>query len=86
MIIVRKVLASILWFVIFVILALAIMVGYTLFQIDLTADEATARAAAEAMGEDLGMRYGNVMLFGSLALAVIGSVFGWLPLSRHRKR
>jgi len=86
MIVVRKLLATLLWWVIFFILVLVVMVAYVMFQIDLSTDQETANAAAEALGQDLGMRYGNLMIFGTLAVAFLGSLFGILPFSRHRPR
>jgi len=85
MIVVRKLFASIFWFIVFVVLILAVFVAYTLSQVDLT-NEAAATAEAERMGQEFGARYGLLMFFGSMAVAVLGSVFGLLPFSRHNKR
>ena len=86
MIVVRKVLATILWWVVFFAVILSVMVAFVLTQLDLTGDQETVDAAAAAMGQDLGAQYGLLVFFGTLGLAALGSIYGILPFSRHHKR
>ncbi len=85
MIVVRKVLGTILWFIIFFVICIIGITIYALTQIDLT-NEATVAAEAEAVGQALGYQYGDYMLYGSALLALLGSIFGVLPFTRHRRR
>jgi|GEM_PF-1930306 len=85
MIVVRKFFASVIWFIIFLVLILGVFIAYTFFQIDLT-NETAATAEAERMGQEFGEKYGLPMISASAGLAIIGSIFGILPGSRHAPR
>lgn len=84
MIVVRKFFGAFLWFVIFMVIGFVALVVYAVTQVDLT-NEATAAAEAEAIGQALGLQYGNILFLGSAGLAILGSLFGVLPLTRHRR-
>ncbi len=46
--------------------------------------EGAQRAGAEA-GEAFALQYMEWILYGSAAIAVLGSIFGILPFTRHRR-
>jgi len=84
MIVVRKFFMSILWFVIFFVIAIIGISIYIVMGLDLS-DQDAAAAAAETIGAEIGQKYGNLIVFGLFALSVLGSIFGILPGSRHNR-
>ncbi len=85
MIVVRKFFMSLLWFVIFLLVALIGIVAVVVSGLDMT-DQEAAVAAAEFAGQEIGQKYGLLIFGGSALLAVVGSIFGVLPFTRHNKR
>jgi len=85
MIVVRKFLASIGWFIVLY-LIVSLIGGGIVGGIAGANDPENAVEAGRIAGEEFGMTYGVYMLGGSFALAVIGSIFGILPFSRHHKK
>ena len=49
-------------------------------------DMAAAQEAGRIAGEEFGMVYGTYILLSALAIAGLGSIFGILPFTRHRKK
>ena len=84
MIVVRKFFMSILWFVIFLVIVVIGLTIYIVMGLDLS-DQDAATAAAETIGAEIGQKYGNLIVFGLLAVSVLGSIFGILPGSRHNR-
>jgi hypothetical protein len=48
-------------------------------------DPARAAQAASEAGSAFGLRYGNLVLLASIAIAAVGTVTGWLPGTRGEK-
>lgn len=86
MIVVRKFLATLLWWAIFFIVFVLGLTAYILLQLDFSGDPQIVEANARAMSQDMAARLSPLMVFGTLAVAALGSIFGVLPLSRHHKR
>jgi cytochrome c biogenesis factor len=50
-----------------------------------TDDPARATQAASEAGNAFGLRYGNLVLLTSMAVATVGTLTGWLPGTRGEK-
>jgi hypothetical protein len=82
----KRIAFGFLWFIVFLATAMVIfgivvapdMSGYT--------DAMQSYDAGYAAGYEQGRRYGKFIVFGSLALSVVGTVFGWLPGTRKKHK
>jgi hypothetical protein len=50
-----------------------------------TDDPNRAVQAASEAGNAFGLRYGNLVLLASIAVAIVGTLTGWLPGTRDAK-
>lgn len=82
----KKVLFGFLWFVVF--LAAGLMILGVLSAPDTSGYEGAIQSyeAGYAVGHEKGQRYGKFIMLASLALSVAGTVLGWLPGTRSRRK
>ncbi len=85
MIVVRKFLATFLWWIVFIALFILGLTAYILLQADLTGNPQIVEENLTAMTQELAPRTYPFMIFGTLAVAFLGSLFGILPLSKHSR-
>lgn len=75
-----------LWFIVFLVTAMIIF-GFVVAPDTSGYSEAVqSYDAGYATGYEQGQRYGKFVILGSLALSVIGTVLGWLPGTRRKRK
>lgn len=86
----RKFVFAPIYFVLFFVLATVIgglIVGFsTVSGMDPEAGQEAISAAAQDAGENFGRQWGNVILIGSAVLALLGTIMGWLPFTKMKKK
>jgi hypothetical protein len=80
---VRKICFGFVWFLI-LILGTLILGGGVVGAIAGVNDPANSFAAGQAAGQAFGQAYGGMIFLASLIIAVIGSIFGWLPGTKSK--